>query len=171
MVFAPLRGGSDVSVRYQSVPRELPKDVAAYREFRKICDDIADELRRIDGFLVENSVSDEGLEVVVEIEALLEDLYDCSHGQGESLKRVVVAVQSQVNNAFWDRRHVEFLKDVVHFLRVRYLVDEATVEACYEMMKTRGLEPFRGTVLEPRVVKRFRIEEVTEHDERSDTTT
>jgi hypothetical protein len=115
-------------------------------------------------------VSEEGTEVVVEVEVLLEELYACKYGQGESLKRVVVAVQSQVNNARWDRKHVEFLRDVVRFLRVRYLVDEATVEACYEMMKARGLDPFRGSICEPRVVKRYRIEEVAEDDESSGTT-
>jgi hypothetical protein len=140
--------------------KKPPKELAAYRAFRGLCDEILNELRQIDVFLVGDEVNDEGAAVVVEVEELLERLYNCPFGQGESLKRVVVAVQSQVNNVPWARRHVEFLKEIVRYLRVRYLVDEASVHACYEMMKARGLDPFRGTVCEPRVVKRYRLEEV-----------
>ncbi|HTU93568.1 MAG TPA: hypothetical protein VMF69_26040 [Gemmataceae bacterium] len=148
---------------------EVPKDVATYRAFRRLCDNIVKELGRIGAFLIKDKVSDEGAEVVAEIEALLEELYTCPHGQGESLKRVVVAVQSQVNNTVWDRRHIEFLRDLFFFLRVRYLVDEAAVDTCYDFMKARGLDPFRGTICEPRVTKRYRIEEVLEHDKSSGT--
>jgi hypothetical protein len=34
-------------------------------------------------------------------------------------------------------------------------------------MKEHHLDPFRGTVGDPRVVKRYRIEEVVGHDETS----
>lgn len=142
-----------------------PKDVSSYQAFRRLCDNILEELARIDAFVVQNELCDEGSEVVAEVEALLEVLYACPYGQGESLKRVVVAIQSQVNNARWDRRHVSFLRDVFRFLRVRYLVDEATVKTCYDFMKERGLDPFRGTICEPQVVKRYRIQEVVEDDE------
>ena len=156
-----LAGKTDtLSKQQKSSPKHPPKDIVAYRIFRRLCDDIFNELRRIDAFIIEEKVSDEGAEVVTEIEALLERLYDCGYGQGESLKRAVVAVQSQVNNARWDRRHVEFLREFVRYLRVRYLVDEAAVNVCYEIMKAQGLDPFRGTICEPSVLKRYRIEEV-----------
>ena len=141
-----------------------PKDIAVYRTFRRLCDRILDELGKIGPFFAGDQVSDEGVEVVAEIEALLEELYTCPHGQGEFLKRLVVAVQSQVNNADWDRRHVAFLREIVRFLRGRYLLDEGTVDACYDLMKEQGLDRFRGTICEPRAVKRYRIEEVDEND-------
>ena len=161
---------ADGRSKAKSILNKPPKEVATYRAFRRLCDDIFAELEMINGFFINDEVSDEGAEVVAEVEALLEELYTCPHGQGESLKRVVVAVQSQVNNVRWERRHIEFLGDVVRFLRVRYLVNEATVETCYDMMKARGLDPFRGTICEPRVLKRYRIEAVVENDESSGTT-
>lgn len=149
----------------KSAQRQSSQEVASYVAFRRLSDDIYKEIERIGVFFVADEVSEKGAEVVAEIEVLLEQLYACPYGQGESLKRVVVAVQSQVNNAQWNRRHVEFLRDVVRYLRARYHVDEAAVDACYVMMKERGLDPFRGTVGAPRVVKRYRIEEVKENAE------
>jgi hypothetical protein len=148
-----------------SSTRQPPRESTSYPVYRRLCDETFKELERIDAFIVEGEVSDEGMEVVAEVEALLEQLYACPYGQGESLKRVVVALQSQVNNARWDRRHIDFLRDVVRYLRVRYLVDEATVGACYDMMKAHGLDEFRGTIGAPWVVKRYRIEEVKDNDE------
>ena len=162
-------GRGDGQAKRKSAPQKPPANIAAYGAFRRLCGGIFEELGRIDAFFVEDAVSDEGSEVVAEIEALFEDLYACPYGQGESLKRVVVAVQSQVNNARWDRMHVEFLRDVIRFLRVRYLVDEAAVDACYDIMKARGLDPLRGTICQPQVVQRYRIEEVVERDQSTGT--
>ncbi len=148
----------------------LHRDVAVHQAFLQLCDDLLDELGNIDAFIVDNEVTDEGTAVVAEVEAILEELFDCPYGQGDSLKRVVVAVQSQVNNARWDRRHVDFLRDVFRFLRVRYLVDESSVKACYDYMRARGLDSFRGTIGEPQVVKRYRIQEVVEDDKPLSTT-
>ncbi len=148
----------------------LHQDVAAHQVFLQLCDGLVEELGKIDAFFIDDEVSDEGTEVVAEVEAILEELYDCPYGQGESLKRVVVAVQSQVNNARWDRRHVEFLRDVFCFLRVHYLLDETSVKTCYDFMRARGLDSFRGTISEPRVVKRYRIQEVVEDDKPLTTT-
>jgi hypothetical protein len=154
---------ADTKVKDRSAAQKAASnEVSSYRTFRRLCDDIISELNGIDGFLQGDEVSDEGSEVVVEVEELLERLYDCPWGRGETLKRVVVAVQSQVGNARWARRHVEFVRDVIRFLRVRYLVDEAAVDACYGFMKQRGLDPFRGTICEPQTVKKYRLEEVRE---------
>lgn len=158
-------GRSDGQGKSKSILQKPPKDISSYRAFRRLCDAIFEELGRIDAFFVKDEVCDEDSEVVAEVEALLEELYACPYGQGESLKAVVVAVQSQVNNVRWDRRHIDFLRDVFRFLRVRYLVDEMSVKTCYDFMKARGLEPFRGTICEPQVMKRYRIQEVAEDDE------
>jgi hypothetical protein len=162
----PLLGRpSDVRrVRGRTAVEEPSREAAAFPGFRRICDDIFNELSRIDGCLVNETSGAGSSGVVAEIEILLERLYDYPYGKSESLKRLVVAVQSQVNNADWDNRHVEFLRDVVHYLRVRYLVDETSVAACFNMMKARGLDPFRGTVSETRTVKKYRIEEVSSND-------
>jgi hypothetical protein len=139
---------------------DVPTDNKSYEKLRRLCDCIIEELKNIPRFLQGDLVADEGAEVVAEVEALLEELYDCPHGESEVLKRVVVAIQSQVNNVQWERRHAEFLDDVLSYLRVRFLVDESVVAACYDMMKERGLDPFRGSITEPLVVKRYRIEEI-----------
>jgi hypothetical protein len=164
---APASELARVPRRAKSTAFKPPKEVTSYPAFRGICDDIFNELTKIGAFLNHGEVRDEGAEITVEVEALLEKLYACPYGQGESLKRVVVAVQSQLNNARWNESHVEFLKDVIRYLRVRYLVDDATVDASYDMMRARGLDPFRGTVCEPRVIKRYRIEEVPDHADSS----
>ena len=146
--------------KHKPSARGVSSQGSLYPEFRRLCDEIINELSQIDEFFIGDEVSDEGLEVVVEIEELLERLYSCPYGKGESLKRVVVAIQTQVNNAQWARRHVEFLKEVIRFMRVRFLVDEAAVDHCYELIKAHDLDEFRGTVSEPQVVKHYRIEEV-----------
>jgi hypothetical protein len=161
IIDAPLKRNAFKQEKNDSL-KKLPKDDTAYRSFRRICDHLAQELNNIDDFLIKDEITDEGFEVVVEVEHLLEDLYDCPWGENECLKRTVVAIQSQVNNIHWTRQHVDFLKDIVSYLRVRYLIDEATVNACYNMLAARGLDPFRGTVSEPKVVKKYRIDEVKE---------
>jgi hypothetical protein len=139
-----------------------PQQETHYRQFRRIADRLVEEIKKIDDFLDGDAVAEEGLEVIVEVEALLETLYDCPWGQGEALKRVVVAIQSQVSNAAWKRPQVAFLQELLPYLRVRYVIDEGTVEECYAMIQRHGLDPFRGTVSEPVVLKKYRIEEVTE---------
>ncbi len=155
-------GGVGVRGKEKSAPKRYPQEFALYPAFRRLCDEIRRELGRIYAFLIDDVVSDEGAEVVVEVEELLEQLYAYPYGEGECLKRIVVAVQSQVNNTRWERHHVEFLNDVVRFLRVRYLVDEAAVKACYDFMKSHELNEFRGTICAPQVLKRYRIEEVND---------
>ena len=68
------------------------------------------ELQRAEDFLVDGKFTEAGLEVIVEVEHLLERLYECPWGEGECLKRVAVAVQAQVNNAWWTQSHVDFLR-------------------------------------------------------------
>ena len=131
-----------------------------YALFRQLCDDLVSEVDAINDFLVDGEVTEEGLGAVVEIEHLLDRLYDCNWGKDEILQRAVVAVQSQVNNAQWTTRHVEFLRDVLRFLRPRYVLGEDTIDECYEIIEKHGLDPFRGTVSEPEVLKRYRIVEV-----------
>jgi hypothetical protein len=145
----------------KSTVADVPTDIASYEKFRRLCDRIIEELQNIPRFLHKDVVTDEGAEVVAEVEAILEELYDCPHGQGEALKRVIVAIQSQVNNVQWEKTHADFLMDVFTFLRVRYLINDSVVAECYDMMKERGLDPFRGSVAQPLVVKRYRIEEIS----------
>jgi hypothetical protein len=137
-----------------------PAYTPAYREFRKICDRLVEEIWKLEDFLEGDKFLPEVAEVTVEIEALLEQLFDCEWGQGEGLKSVVVAIQSQINNTVWDKRHFAFLTDVIPFLRVRYLVDRETVNQIYDAVRNHGLDEFRGTVSETPVKKKYRLEEV-----------
>lgn len=158
------------SKRQESTPwkakaaAEPSRDASSYSDFRRICDAILEELTWLADFLVDGQVSDEGGESTVEIEELLERLYALRYGSGEFLKRVVVALQSQIINAIWETRHVEYLTEAMRYLRLRYVVDEETVSRCYEMMKAYELDPLRGTIGSPRVARRYRIEAVKEDD-------
>ena len=89
-------------------------------------------------------------------------MYACHWGEGENLKMVVVALQSQLNNVQWDRRHVELLKSRVRRLRTAYLIDARCVDDCYQEIEELGLNQFRGTLSEGEVRKRYRIIEDTQ---------
>src|SRR5262249_48358788 len=92
----PERSKRDHGDRETQRPREI---AAAYREFRQLADRLVEEVEKLDEHLKGGIVADEGLEAIVEIEQLLEGLYDCSFSEDESLKRVIVAIESQINNA------------------------------------------------------------------------
>ena len=53
---------------------------SSYRDFRRLCDRLVEEAGKLDDYLSGNQVADEGLEVIVEMESLLENLYDCPWG-------------------------------------------------------------------------------------------
>ncbi len=141
-------------------PRRRVADPAVYRDYRKICDELMAELKRADEYLADGMMSDMGMEVVVEVEQLLDKLYRCRWGEKECLKRVVVAISSQINNVRWTEAHIEFLKDIVLLLRNSYLVDDSLVRECYRLIRAHGLEAFRGTIAETEVRKKYRIVEV-----------
>lgn len=130
-----------------------------YGAFRRTCDRLAAELRRVDDYLKDGVLCDEGMEVVVEVEQILDDLYRVDYGQRECLKRIVVAINSQINNIRWTASHSGFLRDTALMLRNSYLVDDSLVKECYALIKRYGLDPFRGTVSESPVLKRYRIVE------------
>ena len=151
---------TDVSQRSQRTDR--PQDhQARYRPFRKICDDLLATASRLDEYVQDEVVADEGLEVIVQIEHLLEVLFDCDWGEGESLQRIVVAIQSQVNNVRWTMTHVEFLKAILPMLRIRYLIDPPFVDECMDLIAEHGLDAFRG-VMTGEVANHFRLERVEE---------
>lgn len=133
-----------------------------YRQFRRICDDLYEEVERLLDYLLDGQVVDEGLATVAEIENHLERLYDCEWGEDECLKRMVVAIQAQLNNTKWTATHVELLKTFVPFLRVRWLINEATVSECYDIIEETGLDQFRGTLSRDDVVRRYVLQEVTD---------
>lgn len=125
---------------------KIPTDAETYRAFRELCTQIIEELRGLWRFLKDDVVSDEGSEIVAEVESLIEKLYDCPFGQGESLKKVVVTIQSQVNHVQWERRHAEFLTDVFTYLRPRRLINDGTVAECCDLIKAHKLDLFRGVL-------------------------
>lgn len=134
------------------------------QQYSQICGRVLEELDELEAadYLVDGTVSDEGAGVVAEIANLLEQLFDCPFGQGESLKSVVVAIQSQTNNADWTPEIVAFLRDTMQFLRARYVVNDQTVDEVYEILKEHGLDPFRGSVSDRDIKTRYRLVEVEE---------
>lgn len=139
-------------------PRTQDED--ARKQFRRLCDDLETDLKQLDQFVVEGVVTDEGAGTAAEIQASLERLYHCPFGQSESLKSIVVAIQSQINNAIWTERHVAFLKEAVGVLRPRYVVSQETAEDIFEMIEEHGLDQFRGSLSDTGVRVRYRLEKV-----------
>jgi len=140
-------------------------DRASQQEFSQICQKILielDDLEAADCY-VDGAVGHEGAGVVAQVDSLLEAMFDCPFGEGESLKSIVVAVQSQVNNVDWTTDIVEFLRSAMSFLRVRYVVNDQTVDEIYDMMRERNLDPFRGSVSDRDIKTRYRLVEVDDH--------
>ena len=135
-------------------------DADGRRDYKRCCDDLDAEIRQLDEHVADGVVADEAAGVIAEIQALLERLYDCSFGEGESLKSVVVALQSQLNNAQWTERHVAFLQASIQHLRARWVVNDQTVDEIYAMIEEHGLDPFRGTVSDSGILVQYRIERV-----------
>jgi hypothetical protein len=130
-----------------------------YTSFRSHVQKIEFEITRIKDFIHDGLVTDEGLECIVEIEVLLEKLYECPWGDGECLKKIVVTLQSQLLNAVWTEQHVKFLKDSIADLRVSYLVNEDLVRSIFGQIAANGLDPFRGTVSDSIYRKKYRLVE------------
>ena len=115
----------------------------------QICDAILTEIGQLQELMTGDQLVGDWFGLVVEIQALLEQLYDTPWGEAESLKRIVVAIQAQINNAPLDGRHVSFLTDVFRNLRVLHLINSAAVNEVLNAVKRHKLDLFRGTVSEP----------------------
>ncbi len=157
---APEDRRSNASRPQMRGPYGTASESASYRDFRRICDELLMQAKRADDYLVDARLGDTGMEVVVEVEQLLDELYSNTWGTKECLKRIVLAIGSQIYNVAWTQAHVAFLKDVVRLLRISYLIDDSLVEECLKLIRVHGLEVFRGTIAETEVRKKYRIEEV-----------
>ncbi len=128
----------------------LPRiqDREARQHFSEISQKVLSELEELElaGYVANGTVTSEAAGTIAEIAKLLETMFDCPFGEEESLKSVVVAIQSQTNNVDWTRQIVDFLRDVMTFLRARYVVNDQTVDEVYQIMKEHGLDSFRGSV-------------------------
>ncbi len=143
----------------QPMTERSVKQAASYRSYRRICDELVAESKRLESFLVDGKLNEEGLEVVVEIEHILDELYNCKWGEGECIKRVVVAIWSQIKNVQWEESHTRFVRDISVYLRNAYLVNDATIKECFNLIREHGLEVFRGSLVETSVRKRYKIVE------------
>lgn len=141
------------------IPPPVDDHAGAHKRFRTLCEELLAEVLKLDDYFDGDSLREDGIEVTLEIEHLLMELYKCGWGEGEYLKRAVVVLQSQINNAVWTRHHVLFLREAVRLLKVRYVIDESTVSDLKELVRSHGLDLFRGTISEPAVRKRYRIVE------------
>ena len=151
-----LNGGST-----KEVAKQLPKSKEKFRDdFRKKCDALLLELRRLDDYWIDEQLADEGLEVTVELRQLLSDVYVCEWGKSDCLKRSVVVIESQIGNASWTKPLAKFVEAAISLIRLRYLIDEQVVEEILDLVEAHGLDPFRGTVSQPQVRKQFVIQEV-----------
>ncbi|MCU0703096.1 MAG: hypothetical protein MUF18_03800 [Fimbriiglobus sp.] len=143
--------------------RKLPAvegDPAHHKRFRSICDELLREVRRLKPGVGQTELPDDWMTAAAEIEGLVEDLYDVTWGKKDALKRVVVKVESQINNAVWDQRHVAFLEDVFVALRNRFSIDDTTVVEVADLVKSHKLPLFRGTLSADNLRKQFKLVEV-----------
>jgi glutamate synthase domain-containing protein 1 len=134
-------------------------NTANYQAFRRLCDRLVDELEQADDYLVDGRLSDEGAGMIVEVEQILDELYRVSWGSRECLKRVVVAIRSQINNVQWKTVHVCFMQDIARLLRNTYQVDDSLIKECYKIISGYRLDVFRGTITATEVRKKYRIVE------------
>lgn len=130
-----------------------------FRSFRDICNRILQESKILESHMVESEVDEKGLPSIIEIEDLLENLFDCNWGEDECLQRIAVAVETQVKNTELTEKHVSFLIDFFSFLKTRYHIDESIVQDCIQRIKQNGLDPFRGTLTETEGSKRYKVVE------------
>lgn len=121
-------------------------DVRAYTEFRRLCDDLRANVSELMQCVAGDELTDEAAGPIVEIEHLLERMYDCPWGEPEALKKVVVAIQSQVLNVDWTLDHARFVQNAVSFLRAQYAINSRTVDEIYGAIRQFGFDVFRGTV-------------------------
>ena len=138
------------------------EQLGKYKLFRRHCDQLRLEAERIADFMSDGVVTDEGLEVIVEVEHHLEKLYDCPWSEGENLRKVVVLLQSQLLNAKWTEKHAKFLREAIRLIRLSYVIDADLIEQIFNLVEEFDLDQFRGTVMETEVRKRYRIEEIVE---------
>lgn len=136
------------------------QDADGRLKFRRLCDDLDAEVRRLNDYVVDGELADEACGLAAEIQNLLEHLYDCPFGEGESLKSVVVAIQSQLNNAHWTASHIAFLQDVTHYLRSQWIINDEKVREIGDSIEEHGLDVFRGTVSDSGVLAKYRIEKI-----------
>ncbi len=138
------------------------EDREARQQFSQICQRMLCELADLElaDYFRDGKLVDEGAGPVAEIGDLLERMFDCPFGDGESLKSAVVAIQSQVNNADWTDQTVRFLRDAMTFLSARYIVNDQTVDELYKIMEEHGLDPFRGSVSDRGIKTHYRLVEM-----------
>jgi hypothetical protein len=162
-----MRRRADLSKNSSAESRKSQTEASAakyadYQKFRSVCDEIIAEVEQLESYLAGNELDSDAAPHVLEIEDALERLYSCHWGEGDSLKIVVVALQSQLNNTQWDGRHVILLRNLVAGLRRAYLIDDQFVNDCYQEIEDLGFNEFRGTLSEGELRKRYRIVEETQ---------
>ena len=140
--------------------RKRPAGKANYQAFRRLCERLVAELERAEDYLIDGRFSEEGVGMILEVQQILDELYRVPWGNRECLKRVVVAIRSQINNIQWTTDHACFMQDVARLLRNTYQIDDSFLKECYKMISGYGLDVFRGTITETEVRKRYRIVEV-----------
>ena len=80
---------------------------------------------------------------------MIEKIYEEAEKSGcENMQKIIVVVESQVNNTTWDERHWKLLKNVMKYLREKKNPTETDVERIVDMVEEHGLNIFRGTVTE-----------------------
>jgi hypothetical protein len=137
---------------------EPPTRKQDYNRFRRICDDLLDEVKQLDQFVDGEIIADEASGIEARILDLLDmQLYDCKWGEGESLKSVTSVILAQLNNVDWRAIHYRFLAEVIPMLRTRYIIDAGVTESVQDIIDRTGLVQFRGSVMETDLKFRYKV--------------
>ena len=114
------------------------------QRMKELCVRIVGRAERVRKGLAAGELDSELESDFVEIESLLEQLYDCQWGHIDTLKQVVVMLQSQVADRLPSEPLLAFLSDFVSFLATRHVIDDYVIEQCHASMEQYGLDLIEG---------------------------
>jgi hypothetical protein len=141
----------------------VPKrhDEMGEKQLQRICQSLDEETEALGSLIIDDTLpEEESASHIAEIQALLEKLYDCPFGHGESLKTIAVILQAQLNNVVWSPNHVRLIEQAVSVLKARKDIDEYTIDEVNDMIEERGLDQFRGVISGDDYISEYRIEKI-----------
>ena len=112
--------------------------------------------------LFDQGIGDDIFPSIVEIDATLEQLYRCGYGDGDALKSIILALQSQIKNQKTTKEVVAFIVESSSFLASQRTIDDSAVDVIYKIVESHGLDSFRGTLTANHTRKRYKIVEVAD---------
>lgn len=139
--------------------RDIPAERIEFDTFRRLCGAAQREITQLETLAPGGcDGGEDAAGNLLELEAILDELYDCGLDETDSLKALIVAIQSQVYGAGVSPGLVQFLRETFRYLRARYIIRREHVDEVFEIMEEAGLDRFRGTIAAPENAKKYQID-------------